>query len=92
MSKVSIKEKEKALFIKSRAPQAQGKGMRRYNGIGDSSKRRQPRWQQGQHGQGPSREGWKKGDITIKKINAINVARKDTLLKTTNLLKYKVMY
>jgi len=58
MSKVSIKEEEeKALFIKMRAPQGQDKGVGRYNGVGELSGRRRPRWQQGQHRQGPSRGG-----------------------------------
>jgi len=34
---------------------------------------------------------WGKGDIVMKKINAINVARNDSLLGIANLLKWKVM-
>ena len=45
MSKVPIKEEENALFIKRRAPQGQGKGVRRYNSVGESLGRRQPKWQ-----------------------------------------------
>ena len=36
-------------------------------------------------------ENGKKGGIAIKKIDATNEARKGTLLKTTNLLKWKVI-
>ena len=37
------------------------------------------------------KENRKKGDISIKKIDAINIVRKGTLLGTANLLKWKVM-
>jgi len=37
------------------------------------------------------KENRKKGDIVVKKIYAINVARKGTLLGIANLLKCKVM-
>ena len=36
-------------------------------------------------------EKGKKRDIIVKKIDAINVARKDTLLETVNPLKWKVI-
>jgi len=35
MSKVLIKEEEKDLLTKGRAPQGQDKGVRRYNGVGE---------------------------------------------------------
>ena len=57
MSNVSLKEEEKALFTKKRAPQGQDKGVRRYKDVGELSERRQPRWQQEQHRQGSSRGG-----------------------------------
>ena len=36
-------------------------------------------------------ESEKKGDTIVKKIDATNVARKDTLLETANPLKWKLM-
>ena len=57
ISKISIKEEENALFTKRRAHQGQGEGVRRYNSIGESLGRRQPKWQQGYHGQGSSLGG-----------------------------------
>jgi len=44
ISKFSIKEEENALFTKKRAPQDQGKGAVRYTSVGESSRRRQPKW------------------------------------------------
>jgi len=96
MSKVSIKDEENAFFTKRRAPQCQGTRVRRYNSIGESSGRRQPRGQQ-QHRWGPSRggahqaRGEKEETDIAKKIDAINVARNDTLLETANSLKWNVM-
>jgi len=80
MSKASIKEEEeKALFTTRRTPQGQDKGVRRYNSVGELSGRRQPRWQQGQHQQGPSRgkahqtQGEHDDRSVAKKINATNM-------------------
>jgi len=36
-------------------------------------------------------EKWKKRDVIVTKIDATNVARKDTLFETANPLKWKVM-